>query len=274
MTSWYYMEAGQTRGPVDDDAIRVLASAGRLSPASSLMMAGSSEWSTVGAFEAILGLQRTPSGSYAPAGAPPPPPPPGYAAPPPGYAPPPPGYATPPPGYVPPPPGYGGPPPGYGGSVYGTAIPPMTVFGQMASAWWKRAVALIIDSLVLAVPLNLLTAVLGGFEARTVDGETEFNVEGPGFLISIVVAILYYTFLNGGPKGQTVGKMALRIQVRDIDTGGPIGYGRGLGRQLMIYLFALACGIGLLLDYLSPLWDKKRQAWHDKVVRSVVVDVE
>ena len=80
--------------------------------------------------------------------------------------------------------------------------------------------------------------------------------------------------LNGGPKGQTVGKMALRIQVRDIDTGGPIGYGRGLGRQLMIYVFALACGIGLLLDYLSPLWDKKRQAWHDKVVRSVVVDVE
>ena len=177
-------------------------------------------------------------------------------------------------GLPPPPPGYGAPPPGYGGSVYGAALPPMTVFGQMASPWWKRAVALIIDSLVLAVPLNLLTALLGGFEARTVDGETQFNVEGPGFVISIVVAILYYTLLNGGPKGQTVGKMALRIQVRDIDTGGAIGYGRGLGRQLVIYVFALACGIGLLLDYLSPLWDKKRQAWHDKVVRSVVVDVK
>ncbi len=262
MSSWYYMDAGQTRGPVDDDAIRVLASAGRLNPGSSLMMAGSSEWSTVGAFEAVLGLQRTPSGSYAPASAsmPPPPPPPGYAAPPPGYAPP------------PPPPGYGVPP--YAGSPYGVALPPMTVFGQMASQWWKRAVALIIDTLVLAVPLNILTAVMGGFEARTIDGETEFKMEGPGFLISIVVSILYYVLLNGGPKGQTVGKMALRIQVRDIDTGGPIGYGRGLGRQLMIYVFALVCGIGLLLDYLSPLWDKKRQAWHDKVVRSVVVDVE
>jgi uncharacterized RDD family membrane protein YckC len=150
----------------------------------------------------------------------------------------------------------------------------MTVFGQMASQWWKRAVALIIDMLVLAVPLNILTAMLGGFEARTVDGQTEFEFEGPGVFISIVVSILYYVLLNGGPKGQTVGKMALRIQVRDIDTGGPIGYGRGLGRQLMIYVFALACGIPLLLDYLSPLWDQKRQAWHDKVVRSVVVDVE
>ena len=153
MTSWYYMESGQTRGPVDDDAIRVLASAGRLSPASSLMMAGSSEWSTVGAFEAILGLQRTPSGSYAPAGAPmPPPPPPGYAAPPPGYAAPPPGYAAPPPGYG-------------GGSPYGVALPPMTVFGQMASPWWKRAVALIIDSLVLFVPQTIILTIFGGLEA-------------------------------------------------------------------------------------------------------------
>ena len=68
-------------------------------------------------------------------------------------------------------------------------------------------------------------------------------------------------------------KMAMRIQVRDIDTGGPIGVGRGFCRQLMIYLFTFACVIPLLLDYLSPLWDQRRQAWHDKVVRSVVVDV-
>ena len=173
MSSWYYMESGQTRGPVDDDAIRVLASAGRLNPASSLMMAGSSEWSTVGAFEAILGLQRTPSGSYAPAGAPmpPPPPPPGYAAPPPGYAPPPPGYAAPPPGYG-------------GGSPYGVALPPMTVFGQMASPWWKRAVALIIDTLVLVHPTQtIILNIFGGFETygqhRRRDGAP---LEGPGFL--------------------------------------------------------------------------------------------
>jgi hypothetical protein len=41
----------------------------------------------------------------------------------------------------------------------------------------------------------------------------------------------------------------------------------------MIYLFTFACVLPLLLDYLSPLWDQRRQAWHDKVVRSVVVDV-
>ncbi len=86
--------------------------------------------------------------------------------------------------------------------------------------------------------------------------------------------MLYDALLNGGAKGQTVGKSSCAIQVRDIETGGPIGFGRGLGRQLILYVFAIACVLPLLLDYLSPLWDQKRQAWHDKLVRSVVVDVD
>ncbi len=79
MAEWYYIESGQTRGPVDDEAIRVLASVGRLTAASQLMPAGTSTWSTLGAYESQLGLQRTATGGYGPAGTPPPPPPPGYA---------------------------------------------------------------------------------------------------------------------------------------------------------------------------------------------------
>ena len=59
MAEWYYIEGGQTRGPVDDEAIRVLASVGRLTAVSQLMQSGSSQWSTLGAFEAQLGLQRS-----------------------------------------------------------------------------------------------------------------------------------------------------------------------------------------------------------------------
>jgi uncharacterized RDD family membrane protein YckC len=239
----------------------VLASVGRLTSASQLMQSGASQWSTLGAFEAQLGLQRSATGGYGPTGAPPPPPPPGFVPPPPGYGAPPPGYAA--------------PPPGYGMAAgYRPAAGPVTAFGRMASHWWKRAVALILDSLILVIPLNILTAVLGGFETTNIDGETHFEFHGPGPLISLVVVVLYYALLNGGQKGQTVGKMAMRIQVRDIETGGAIGFGRGLGRQLILYAFAIACLIPLLLDYLSPLWDQRRQAWHDKLVRSVVVDVD
>jgi uncharacterized RDD family membrane protein YckC len=261
VTEWYYNEGGQTRGPVDDDAIRVLASLGRLTSLSPLMQSGASQWSTLGACEAQLGLERTSTGGYGPVGAPPPPPPPGYVPPPPGYG--------------APPPGYGAPPPGYGmASGYRAADGPVTAFGRMASAWWKRAVALIIDGVILSIPISLLTSMSGGgFERTTIDGETHIEWHGGGLFIGVIVGLLYYALLNGSAKGQTIGKMAMRIQVRDIDTGGPIGVGRGFGRQLMIYLFTFACVIPLFLDYLSPLWDRRRQAWHDKVVRSVVVDV-
>src|SRR5262249_44817189 len=154
----------------------------------------------------------------------------------------------PPPGYGAPPPGYAAPPPGYGMAAgYRPVSGPVTAFGRTSSHWWKRAVALILDTLILAIPLNILTASIGGFESRTVDGETHLEFHGPGPLISLVVVVLYYAFLNGGQKGQTVGKMAMRIQVRDIDNGGPIGFGRGLGRQLILYAFAIACLIPLLL---------------------------
>ena len=69
MAEWYYIESGQTRGPVDDEAIRVLASVGRLNAASQLMQSGSSQWSTLGAFEAQLGLQRSATGGYGATGA-------------------------------------------------------------------------------------------------------------------------------------------------------------------------------------------------------------
>ena len=53
---------------------------------------------------------------------------------------------------------------------------------------------------------------------------------------------------------------------------GPIGYGKALGRRLLASLFWWLLLIPGLLDVLWPLWDGRRQTWHDKVVGSVVVD--
>jgi uncharacterized RDD family membrane protein YckC len=86
--------------------------------------------------------------------------------------------------------------------------------------------------------------------------------------------VTYYTVLNGGEKGQTVGKMAMGISTRDETGQGAIGYGRALGRIGITYAFEILCLIPLIIDYLSPLWDPRRQAWHDKVVRSLVIKVK
>lgn len=96
-------------------------------------------------------------------------------------------------------------------------------------------------------------------------------------VLSAVAAISYNGLLDGGPSGQTIGKRILRIRVADDDTGTSIGPNRGIGRSGTTYLFGFAAAVhplGVfvpLLDGLWPLWDQRRQTWHDKAVRSVVL---
>ena len=62
------------------------------------------------------------------------------------------------------------------------------------------------------------------------------------------------------------------IAVRDAETGGPLGAGRALLRRF--FFFATYFGLILfVLNVVSPLWDPRRRAWHDKVARSCVVNV-
>jgi len=79
----------------------------------------------------------------------------------------------------------------------------------------------------------------------------------------------YVRRLSGDGRGRRLGKMATKIKVIDIDTGDPIGLGRGVGR----YFGKLVSLMGIFLGYLWMIWDPKNQTWHDKMIRSVVVDV-
>ena len=117
-----------------------------------------------------------------------------------------------------------------------------------------RAGALIIDVLLLAIPsiiLYLIDPNLG-------------NVGG------LVLSAVYFTVMDGGPKGQTFGKRALGIRVYDLRQGGPIGYGRGFLRWLVQYFLSWI----FLLGFLWMLWDKEKQCWQDKAAGSVVVPAD
>ena len=93
---------------------------------------------------------------------------------------------------------------------------------------------------------------------------------GAVYAISTIVSYGYYIALEGGPRGQTVGKMALGIRIIDFNGGGPIGYPRALVRQLVKIVSAIPLGLG----YFWMLWDKENQCWHDKAANDVVVPVD
>jgi uncharacterized RDD family membrane protein YckC len=125
------------------------------------------------------------------------------------------------------------------------------------AGFWRRFGAVIVDGLVLLVPSAIVTVLV--------------DSTGAANAITTLIGLVYYVALEGGPRGQTVGKMALGIRVYDFrGGGGPIGYGRALVRNLVKYV----SGIVVLLGYLWMLWDKEKQTWHDHAAGSVVVPTD
>lgn len=172
------------------------------------------------------------------------------------------------------------PPPPPSPSAYGpppSAYPPagptgggrpaqdgLDAFGRPLATWGQRLGALVIDELFLFVVT--FCAVLAVGLRRTFAGA----------VVSLVLAGAYYAVLNGSEMGQTFGKRAMNIQVRDIGgSGGTIGGQRAALRYVTFGLFRIVPFFGLftLLDGLWPLWDRRRQALHDKIAGSVVVRI-
>ncbi|HXQ61710.1 MAG TPA: RDD family protein [Acidimicrobiales bacterium] len=138
--------------------------------------------------------------------------------------------------------------------------------------WWQRLVAFALDMVILAVPSSIIIGVIarGAVPTGVISSTSVSPRVWEAIGVSFVVILGYFSFLDGSRGGQTVGKMAVGIAVRDIDTGGAVGAGRALLRRFVF--FALYFGLILfVLNALSPLWDRRRQAWHDKVARSCVV---
>lgn len=102
----------------------------------------------------------------------------------------------------------------------------------------------------------------------TVDGG---NPLGYVFLAIGYVALFVFQIWNNGVRqgktGQSLGKKIVGIQVVRVENGQFLGAGAGFLRWLMASILGGIC----FLNYLWPLWDDKKQAWHDKVVGSVVI---
>jgi uncharacterized RDD family membrane protein YckC len=156
--------------------------------------------------------------------------------------------------------------------------------GRPLAEWWQRAVAIIIDGIILFVPKAIIIA--AAFSS-TIGGGGFYST---GFSISViliglaftVIDIGYFAILNGSEKGQTVGQMALGITVRDESTGGAIGPQRAGLRILVlepgiilnwIPIIGFIASVYTLVAALSPLWDNRRQGFHDKVAKTDVIKV-
>ena len=132
------------------------------------------------------------------------------------------------------------------------------------ATWGQRLGAFLIDELFIFIVTFCAVYAL------------RLNGQFGAAVLTWLLAGAYFAVLNGSDMGQTFGKRALGIQVRDAgDAGGPIGVGRAAVRYVTVGLFVIVPFfiIFTVLDGLWPLWDRRYQALHDKIGGSVVVQV-
>jgi uncharacterized RDD family membrane protein YckC len=176
------------------------------------------------------------------------------------------------------------PPSSNEGPAYGYVAVPVDRFGRPLAAWWQRLVAIILDLLILGVPKSILTAIFvttGGAGGGVFSSSWRGGVIVLGIIFALI-DLAYFALLNGSEQGQTVGQMALGIAVRDQASGGAIDPQRAGLRILVLYpgivlgwlpVVGGLLGIYTLVAALSPLWDRGRQGFHDKVAHTNVVKV-
>ena len=97
-------------------------------------------------------------------------------------------------------------------------------------------------------------------------------------VVVTVLAFLIYAawFLSALSGGQTPGKQIAGVRVIRAN-GEPSGWGHTFLREVVIkrivvgFLSVMTGGIFFVVNYGWPLWDKDRQALHDKMVETLVV---
>jgi uncharacterized RDD family membrane protein YckC len=131
------------------------------------------------------------------------------------------------------------------------AIPPLASF--------VRRLAAHLLELVWVLPLSFLlvlvsTSLRGGPPSALADAMIQA-------IVALVILLFWVT------RQATPGKMWLRLRIVDAATGGDAPFPRLVLRYVGYLLSALPLGLG----FLWMLWDPRRQTWHDKLARTVVL---
>ncbi len=143
---------------------------------------------------------------------------------------------------------------------------------QAYAGFWERFGAAILDGLIMSAVGFLINLAFGVnmadmFRRGMTPGAVIASYASGANIATVVLNWLYYALQESGPMQATLGKRALGIKV--VGAGGQrISFANATGRFFGKYISTIICCIG----YLFPLWDARRQALHDKIANTFVVN--
>jgi len=152
----------------------------------------------------------------------------------------------------------------------GTAPP--TSVPQVAvdyAGFWRRFGAFIIDYILIGVvvwPLSFILGLILGVAGAIYGDIFSLGVILILWPLLIIGQWLYYALMESSSRQGTLGKMALRIIVTDLD-GKRISFGKASGR----YFGSIISGIILGIGFIMIAFTEKKQGLHDMLASTLVV---
>lgn len=138
------------------------------------------------------------------------------------------------------------------------------------ASFWRRLVAGLFDSIWLNGLVILLFYLLQHYLDYTLIELSTTAFEHPQTWETMLITHLLPALIVIGfwhAYAATPGKLLLDCEIVDAYSGQPLRLKQAIVRYLGYFVSALPLGLG----FLWILWDKRRQGWHDKIARTVVI---
>ena len=132
------------------------------------------------------------------------------------------------------------------------------------AGWWRRFVAMMLDSILLLLLGSIIDFVLAKIFGPPIELTDPAFVLG--FLLGAVLGILYYVVTESGSSQGTPGKCLVGLKVVDLD-GNRISGTKALGRHFGKWVSSLA----LMAGWFFPIFTKKKQALHDIMAGTLII---
>lgn len=138
---------------------------------------------------------------------------------------------------------------------------------QRYAGFWRRFAATLIDSFLYSILSLLLVYLLYGpayFQGVTDRGGRFYGLGELiiNWLLPLLVTVFFWVRFLGTP-----GKLLMSCQVVDARSGTALSVGQALLRYVSYLVSLLPLGLG----FLWIIWDKRKQGFHDKIAKTVVI---
>jgi uncharacterized RDD family membrane protein YckC len=120
---------------------------------------------------------------------------------------------------------------------------------------------------LITIPLLIIVIKLNGIDNINIMNNDKSFIFYIIYIVITYILPIFVTIILWYYKSATPGKMILKLKIIDASTGGKMTLGQSIGR----YFAYIPAMILFCFGFFWIIWDKRKQGWHDKLAKTVVI---